>query len=683
MGYQNFFATRLFTDIGASDTTITLETPPSVTEGRLVLEARNSSKREIISFTGVSGNDITGVTRGVGGTSATTHTQNSLVEMNVTAEDLEEALNVPDDIITRFDEVVSDHVASGLVVTDDTGLTADISAGVAYINGIRLSVSVVSNRAFTASKDTYVDLGDNGVLDYNEVSNGAAAPTLAASHIRLARVVTNATDTTSIYNYNAPAYLEKANGWNGGLPAVSSVTYNGQRSYDITFASSVASLVSVGQRLRITRTTAAPTQCADLEATSSQYFNDTSVSGMTFTDDFYASAWVKLESYPGSQYGIISRFNGTSGWQLDVDSSGRVRLIGFNAGAANFRYVWSVQSVPTGRWVHIAAQLDMSTWTATDTTNYIMIDGVNVPVTLQSNGTNPTALLQAGNLEVGSTNGASFFDGKIAQAAVFSTKIAQSTVRAFFITHSFSGGEGSLVCAYTLSNSLNDLSPNANHLTAQGGALATNADSPFTVDANGVPSGIYDYAIATKVNGTVLTVQVPEGCTIPTSGGVNNVEVSPHKAPFGFPVSKDRWVIGTYIVALQVVPVSGVYEYASGAISIVAPVGQWERSLNACVRGQASSNTYLALGVGISTATSGTPTETSYNPGQLVDYGASTTHSLESTTTSSEPISLSSKTTYYVCFLLQANGTPSAVSGFYSSSPRPFSTIIELIPSHL
>lgn len=100
MGYQNFFATKLFTDIGAGDTTITLETPPTVTSGRLALEARNPTQREIISYTGVSGNQITGVTRGVGGTTAKSHVKNSLVEMNVTAQDLQ-------DIIDAFNTFVS------------------------------------------------------------------------------------------------------------------------------------------------------------------------------------------------------------------------------------------------------------------------------------------------------------------------------------------------------------------------------------------------------------------------------------------------------------------------------------------------------------------------------------------------------------------------------------------------
>lgn len=90
MGYQNFFATKLYTDIGASDATITLETPPAATSGRLVLEARNATQREVIKYTNVSGNQITGVTRGLGGTSAKSHTKNSLVEMNLTSEDIQD-----------------------------------------------------------------------------------------------------------------------------------------------------------------------------------------------------------------------------------------------------------------------------------------------------------------------------------------------------------------------------------------------------------------------------------------------------------------------------------------------------------------------------------------------------------------------------------------------------------------
>jgi len=570
MAYENFYATRLYTDIGASDTTITLETAPSVTEGRLVLEARNSTKREIISFTGVSGNDITGVTRGVGGTNATTHTQNSLVEMNVTAEDLTDALNVPDDIITRFNETVSDHIASGLIWSDDTGLTADMSAGVAYINGIRLPVDAVSNRAFTASKDTYVDLGDNGVLDYNEVANGAGAPALAASHIRLARVVTSATDTTSVTNYGAPASLKKADGWQGGLPTPDTVTYNGNRSYNLVFnGTDLTDTVSNGMRLRATRTVTPPTQCTDLEASSSQYWSKTSPAGTTFTDDFCVGAWINLESYTGASQVIISRYNGTSGWLLYINSSGQVLLQGNNASGSNYSRVVSYQSIPLNKWVHVAAQLDMSAFTSTTTTSYIMIDGVGVPASVERAGTNPTALVQAGNLEVGSYgSGTAAFDGKIAQAWYSSAKITQANI-VTFISQGMTGSETSIVSHFDFNGDGNDNNANANNLTAQASAGFT-TDSPFNSTEYGI---ITANSFSTD---TTLTVQVPEGYAIPKSGGVSAVAYSTQQTPYGFPADKGKWEI---IMLGKTTTSTASTSLATLNRRLTVPIGSWSLCL--------------------------------------------------------------------------------------------------------
>lgn len=198
MAYQNFYTTKLYTDVSAADTTITLETPPTVTSGRLVLEARNVSKREVIKYTGVSGNQVTGVLRGQGGTTAQTHLANTLVEMNLTAEDLEDAINVPNDIVTRFDESLGDFIASGLVWSQTALLVGEMTAGVVYIDGERLVIGALSGINFTASKDTYVDVGVDGVVDYDPVANGASAPALAASHVRIAKVVTNGSGITSV-----------------------------------------------------------------------------------------------------------------------------------------------------------------------------------------------------------------------------------------------------------------------------------------------------------------------------------------------------------------------------------------------------------------------------------------------------------------------------------------------------
>lgn len=102
MGYGNFQATKLSTDIGASDNTIKLDVLPKdktgavITSGRLVLEARSADRREIIRYTGIDLGtvSVTGVLRGQGGIAAKPHLKGALVEMNPTAEDFEEALGL-------------------------------------------------------------------------------------------------------------------------------------------------------------------------------------------------------------------------------------------------------------------------------------------------------------------------------------------------------------------------------------------------------------------------------------------------------------------------------------------------------------------------------------------------------------------------------------------------------------
>lgn len=365
--------------------------------------------------------------------------------------------------------------------------------------------------------------------------------------------------------------------WNlldGGAPTVSSVTANGNRSYTINFASDYSTTLSPGMRLKTTRTVAAPTQCTSLNGTT-QYYSKTSPSGMTFTDDFTVSAWIKMTSYTG---GIIaSRYNGTSGWSFKTESDGRLTIAGYNASASNISYCISYQSVPLNKWVHVSAQLDMSTFTATTTTSYIMIDGVNVPAQVARAGTNPTALVQAGNLEIGSQNGGLLpFPGKIAQVAIYSAKVTQATILAS-MNQGLTGSESSLISAYSFNNSINDLSATANNLTAQGSAVATNADSPFGYQADGTISSTLDYAIITKIATTAVTVQVPEGCTIPTTGGVSGVSYATVKAPYGFPSKKDKWTIESVLGAsLQSGSLTfNTYAQLTG-FKLNVPIGAWE-----------------------------------------------------------------------------------------------------------
>jgi len=566
MAFQNFFATRLATEIGTSDTTITLETAPSVTSGRLTLEARNPTQREIIEYTNVSGNDITGVTRGACGTTAKTHIQNSLVEMNAVGEDLQ-------DLRDAFD-------------------------------------------TFLASE------GD---------------------------------------------------GWIDPADVPDTVTANGNRSYDLVFnANDLTDTISPGMRLKLTRTATAPTQCADLEASSSQYFNKTSPTGMTFTDDFVVSAWIKVESLGTQQY-IASRLNGTSGWGLRIDANGQVCLFGINAGGTNYSWVVSYQSVPIGKWVHVAAQLDMSAFTATTTTSYVMIDGKDVPASVARGGTNPTALVQAGNLEIGATNGgATSFDGKIAQVAIYSAKVTQATVLAS-MHQTLSGSETSLVSAYSLSNTINDLSANANNLTAQNSAVATATDSPFA----GGSVGTTEYAIVTKAafsTNTTLTVQVPEGYAIPTSGGISAVRYSTHRAPYGFPAQKSKWELFTMLGASATGTAAAGAYVSPGSYGINLTVGDWDLYALLSVQQSNTSAALYAPRVAISTsATDPTDLEMLQS---FVQRTSSTSASINQATIY-KPLSVTSLTQYYAIVSPEAGaGTISVGLAASRVSDDEYTTLI-------
>lgn len=106
---------------------------------------------------------------------------------------------------TSRTEQHTDQVVSGGIWTIAAGLNGAMTAVTAYITGYRNSIVAVASRAFTASKDTYVDVLRTTVgstttftLVYTEVANGAASPALAANSIRLAKVITSGAAITSI-----------------------------------------------------------------------------------------------------------------------------------------------------------------------------------------------------------------------------------------------------------------------------------------------------------------------------------------------------------------------------------------------------------------------------------------------------------------------------------------------------
>lgn len=379
-------------------------------------------------------------------------------------------------------------------------------------------MSIISkpNSFIDATPAEASEVNDNFDTIYNEFNGNIAAANLADGAVTTAKINDSAVTTAKIADGSITgAKLDAtfAGGWTPITTVPTITATNGNNSFNISFPSiDYTDRLSKGMKLLIPRTVTPQTQVTSLNGTT-HYWSKSSPAGMTFTDDFAAGAWIYLTAY-GSTQAIMSRYNGTSGWSFSIGSAGDVSLTGFNAGSGNLSQVVSAQAVPLNKWVYVSAQLDMSTFTATTTTIYVMIDGVNAPASVNRTGTNPTALVQAGNLEVGSRNsGTAPFSGKIAQPWVSSAKVTQANVQSFMY-HGITASDistNSIISAFSFGGNATDINTtNANNLTANGGVTATNTDSPFNANA---------YAIITSdptfSTNTTMTVQTANGYSIP------------------------------------------------------------------------------------------------------------------------------------------------------------------------
>lgn len=100
-------------------------------------------------------------------------------------------------IVTYRDEAFNDFTVTGGLPATSANLTSDISYGVHYVSGQRI-VKEAAAHTYTASKDTYVYMASGGYYIFEEVANGAAAPSTPANSLLLAKVVTDADNITSV-----------------------------------------------------------------------------------------------------------------------------------------------------------------------------------------------------------------------------------------------------------------------------------------------------------------------------------------------------------------------------------------------------------------------------------------------------------------------------------------------------
>lgn len=120
----NAFSTTLNGAISDSATTLTLNSVTGLQNARgvLVIDRQNSagdntpSAREYISFTGVSGSTITGVTRGIAGSTAQSHADGALIEAMIDVTQWNDVVDILDNEHTSSGtHILSAPTITGLV----------------------------------------------------------------------------------------------------------------------------------------------------------------------------------------------------------------------------------------------------------------------------------------------------------------------------------------------------------------------------------------------------------------------------------------------------------------------------------------------------------------------------------------------------------------------------------------
>jgi Concanavalin A-like lectin/glucanases superfamily len=470
--------------------------------------------------------------------------------------------------------------------------TTDPLTGIVSVTNLVSWKALVNTGANTLTNLTvapgYADIG-NDVGDFIEL-----IPTSYWGNSLIGGILDHANADGTLKTSAVKAALgittDPGGGWavlnNGTAPTVASAANKGNKEFDLTFAGvDLSSVLSPGMRFKVERTGTTPTQCTDLESSSSQYWSKSSPTGITFTDDFTCEAWVNVESY--SQGYVITRFDLANGFLFGVNANGQVNIDGRNAG--NYKQYASYRSIPLNTWTHIAATLDMSGSAAT-----IYINGELVASYLNASGGSPTSIVQGGNLQIGAYNGATgLYDGKVAQARVWSTIRTATQIRDNMAIQTV-GNEVGLVADFKLNGASTDSTSNANNLTAFNSAGYV-TDNPFKST---------EYALIHKVSyaasNTTVTVFTGTDHTIPNMT-LQNPYYSTQDTPYNFPRSKGKWKVVCLLPINLQTAIGAFGQWFDAPVAMYLPTGEFKLGVQGTfqINGSATATIDGWMGIGL------------------------------------------------------------------------------------
>lgn len=187
----------------------TMITSLPLTTPKITTSINDSAGNEVIKTPATSSavNEITVTNAATGNAPSISATGgDSAVHLNLRGKGLAKTVTIGAGATTIYP---FDFVFSGCVWSGDayaSTLAGSMTIGVVVINGNPVTVAAVTAHAFTASKDTYIDVLDagdgTGTVVYTEVTNNAASPALASNSIRIGIVVTGAGNIANVGSIN-------------------------------------------------------------------------------------------------------------------------------------------------------------------------------------------------------------------------------------------------------------------------------------------------------------------------------------------------------------------------------------------------------------------------------------------------------------------------------------------------
>lgn len=204
--------------------------------------------------------------------------------------------------VSNLSGVFSDYIVPGTgVIAVSSGLTCTISDITYYINGIRYTKTGISNKTFTASKDTYCFIDTAGTITYTEVANGADAPSLPANSIFIGWVEANGSAVTGIHLRNRGTekvgLVKKADTSVTTQGATSGAAWNG--------LSSIKAHLVAGYRYKISFSAADVSTDGSGQHAAYLHVRDTNISGAILARScisFYGSDTYRNGQFTGFGY---------------------------------------------------------------------------------------------------------------------------------------------------------------------------------------------------------------------------------------------------------------------------------------------------------------------------------------------------------------------------------------------